>query len=176
MRLCRELGVLYIDTVVEPWAGHLFRPVARPGGPHQLRAARGGAGGEAAHPGGPTAVSCCGANPGMVSWLLKEALLRLAADTGRPAEAPREREGWARLMQRLGVKGVHIAERDTQAGRDAKPIGSFVNTWSVEGFISGELPAGRARLGHATSAGFRRTATGTRAVAGRRSISTRRGS
>jgi homospermidine synthase len=39
-------------------------------------------------------------------------------------------------MQGLGVKGVHIAERDTQAGHEAKPIGSFVNTWSVEGFIS----------------------------------------
>ena len=39
-------------------------------------------------------------------------------------------------MQGLGVKGVHIAERDTQAGRDAKPIGAFVNTWSVEGFVS----------------------------------------
>ena len=39
-------------------------------------------------------------------------------------------------MQALGVKGVHIAERDTQAGRDAKPLGSFVNTWSVEGFVS----------------------------------------
>ena len=24
MRLCRELGTLYIDTVVEPWAGHYF--------------------------------------------------------------------------------------------------------------------------------------------------------
>jgi homospermidine synthase len=39
-------------------------------------------------------------------------------------------------MQRLGVRGVHIAERDTQAGRDAKPLHTFVNTWSVEGFIS----------------------------------------
>jgi len=31
---------------------------------------------------------------------------------------------------------VHIAERDTQTGRDGKPIGTFVNTWSVEGFIA----------------------------------------
>ena len=75
-----------------------------------------------APPGGATAVSCCGANPGMVSWLLKEALLRLAADAGGDASAPKERAGWARLMQGLGVKGVHIAERDTQAGREAKPL------------------------------------------------------
>ena len=39
-------------------------------------------------------------------------------------------------MQGLGVRGVHIAERDTQAGRDAKPLHAFVNTWSVEGFVS----------------------------------------
>jgi homospermidine synthase len=39
-------------------------------------------------------------------------------------------------MQRAGVKGIHIAERDTQRARDPKPKGKFVNTWSVEGFIS----------------------------------------
>jgi len=27
-------------------------------------------------------VSCCGANPGMVSWLVKQALLNLAKDMG----------------------------------------------------------------------------------------------
>ena len=47
MRLCRELGVLYIDTVVEPWAGHYFDLSLDPGRPHQLRAARGDAGREA---------------------------------------------------------------------------------------------------------------------------------
>jgi homospermidine synthase len=130
------MGVLYIDTVVEPWPGFYFdfdQPTAartnyalREAVLHEKRAS----------PGGATAVSCCGANPGMVSWLLKEALLRLAADLGQPAEAPADRRGWGRLMQALGVKGVHIAERDTQSGRDAKAIGTFVNTWSVEGFVS----------------------------------------
>jgi hypothetical protein len=36
----------------------------------------------------------------------------------------------------LGVKGIHIAERDTQRAKKPKPFGTFVNTWSVEGFIS----------------------------------------
>jgi homospermidine synthase len=44
--------------------------------------------------------------------------------------------GWARLMQALGVKGVHVAERDTQASAIPKPVGTFVNTWSVEGLIA----------------------------------------
>ncbi len=136
MRLCRELGALYIDTVNEPWAGVYF-DLTQPPEARTNYAFREKLRAEArANPGGPTAVSCCGANPGMISWLLKEALLRLAADTGAPAAAPADRAGWARLMQGLGVKGVHIAERDTQAGRDAKPVGTFVNTWSVEGFVS----------------------------------------
>ena len=32
--------------------------------------------------------------------------------------------------------GIHIAERDTQRARNPKPMDVFVNTWSVEGFIS----------------------------------------
>ncbi len=136
MKLTRELGVLYIDTVVEPWAGHYFDLSLDPGHRTNYALREAVRAEKRANPGGPTAVSCCGANPGMVSWLLKEALLRLGADVGQPTEPPSDRAEWARLMQSLGVKGVHIAERDTQSGRDAKPLGSFVNTWSVEGFIS----------------------------------------
>lgn len=39
-------------------------------------------------------------------------------------------------MKNLGVKGVHIAERDTQSCNLKRPIGEFWNTWSVDGFIS----------------------------------------
>ena len=87
-------------------------------------------------PGGITAVSCCGANPGMVSWFVKQALLDVAAEIGLTFDEPKTRDDWARLMQRAGVKGIHIAERDTQRARDRSPRGMFVNTWSVEGFCS----------------------------------------
>lgn len=51
----------------------------------------------------------------MVSWFVKQALVNLAKDTNYPLkEVPETREEWARLMMELGVKGVHIAERDTQ--------------------------------------------------------------
>ena len=83
MRLCRELGVLYIDTVVEPWAGHYFDLSLAPADRTNYALREAVRAEKRANPGGPTAVSCCGANPGMVSWLLKEALLRLAADLGR---------------------------------------------------------------------------------------------
>jgi homospermidine synthase len=45
-------------------------------------------------------------------------------------------------MRDLGVKGIHLAERDTQRAKTPKPMDVFVNTWSVEGFVSeGMQPA-----------------------------------
>lgn len=135
IRYCREIGVPYIDTVVEPWAGFYFEtPDNAKRTNYALRQAMRDE--KAKNPGGTTAVSCCGANPGMVSWFVKDALMILARDTGRDVEMPTSREGWAKLMQSLGVKGIHIAERDTQKSSQHKKIGTFVNTWSVEGFIS----------------------------------------
>ena len=135
MKFCRELGVLYIDTVVEPWAGFYF-DTANNAERTNYALRQKVRDEKAANPGGTTAVSCCGANPGMVSWFVKEALLTLARDTGRAVDAPQDRAGWARLMQLLGVQGIHIAERDTQARCQPRPRGVFVNTWSVEGFIA----------------------------------------
>jgi homospermidine synthase len=141
MKLAQEMGVQYIDTVVEPWPGFYFGSTLpnadRTNYPLREKVRELGK----SYPGGPTAVSCCGANPGMVSWLLKEALLRLASDTGVEAD-PKGREDWAALMRDLGVKGIHIAERDTQVSARPKPPGVFVNTWSVDGLLSeGYQPA-----------------------------------
>ncbi|MGF1593054.1 MAG: homospermidine synthase [Kiloniellaceae bacterium] len=136
MKLCRELGVLYIDTVVEPWAGFYLDQGADPAERTNYALRETVRREKARSPGGPTAVSCCGANPGMVSWFVKAALLNIAADTGVDAGAPATREDWAHLMRRLGVKGVHIAERDTQRAREPRPMNQFWNTWSVEGFIA----------------------------------------
>lgn len=135
MKLCRDSGMLYIDTVVEPWAGFYYNtPDNASRTNYALRqAVRDEA---AANPGGSTAISCCGANPGMVSWLLKEALLLLAADAGIAGTMPGDRAGWAQLMQQLDIHGVQIAERDSQARALPRPDGIFVNTWSVEGFMS----------------------------------------
>lgn len=109
MKLAQEMGVQYLDTVVEPWPGFYFGSTLpnaeRTNYPLREKVRALGK----SYPGGPTAVSCCRANPGMVSWLLKEALLRLAADTGVKAD-PKSRDDWAALMQGLGVKGVHVAE------------------------------------------------------------------
>ncbi|WP_018700338.1 homospermidine synthase [Amorphus coralli] len=136
MKLCRELGALYIDTVVEPWLGFYFDKTADAAKRTNYALRETVRREKAANPGGTTAVSCCGANPGMVSWFVKQALVDLARDTGLDRAEPTTREAWAAYMRDLGVKGVHIAERDTQRTRLPKPMGVFWNTWSVEGFIS----------------------------------------
>ena len=142
MEYCREIGALYIDTVVEPWPGFYFDRTLGPETRTNYALRETVLEARRRNPGGVTAVSCCGANPGMVSWFVKQAMVNLAADLDDTAPEPANREEWAALAQRLGVKGIHIAERDTQRARQPKPIQVFVNTWSVEGFLSeGMQPA-----------------------------------
>ena len=138
MRFCRELGVLYIDTVVEPWLGFYFDAKMDNAERTNYALRETLIAEKRRSPGGPTAVSTCGANPGMVSWFVKQALVNLAKDLKVDIKepGPDDREGWARLMKKLGVKGIHIAERDTQRAKRPKPLNVFWNTWSVEGFIS----------------------------------------
>lgn len=137
MELCRERGALYLDTCIEPWAGGYTDTSLSPSlrSNYALRETaleqrRKGHG-----PGSPTAVVTHGANPGLVTHFVKQALLDIARDTGRAADAPADRAGWAGLMRDLGVKVVHIAERDTQASHVHKKVGEFVNTWSIDGFV-----------------------------------------
>src|SRR5262245_410127 len=142
MELCREVGALYIDTVVEPWKGFYFDTKLGPEARSNYALRESVLAARRKKPGSHTAVSCCGANPGMVSWFVKQALLNIAADTKLKIDVPKTREEWGRLAQKLGVKGIHIAERDTQRARQPKPTNVFVNTWSVEGFVSeGMQPA-----------------------------------
>ncbi len=144
MKFCRELGALYIDTVVEPWLGFYFDTKADNASRTNYALRETVREEKRKSPGGTTAVSCCGANPGMVSWFVKKALVDIAEATGVKFTEPSadDREGWAKLMKKAGVKGVHIAERDTQRTKHPKPLNVFWNTWSVEGFISeGMQPA-----------------------------------
>lgn len=142
MKLTRELNVLYIDTVVEPWLGFYYESTGDNADRTNYALRETVRAEKYNNPGGTTAVSCCGANPGMVSWFVKEALLNVARDLGIKDPAPASREEWAKLMQKAAIKGIHIAERDTQRCKNPKPMNVFVNTWSVEGFLSeGSQPA-----------------------------------
>lgn len=134
--LCREVGALYLDTCLEPWAGgHVDSglPVAQRTNRALRQAAL-----DLRSPtlDGPTAVLTHGANPGLVSHFVKQALLDLAPASGPWSRPPSCAEGWAGLARHLGVRCIHIAERDTQASARRKSLGEFVNTWSVDGFAS----------------------------------------
>jgi homospermidine synthase len=142
VRLARERGALYLDTCIEPWAGGYTDAKAsvesRSNYAMRLQALALREGAKAS----PTAVLTHGANPGLVSHLVKQALLNIAKDTGVDAAEPTGREAWARLAQTLGVKVIHVAERDTQITNVPKQPNEFVNTWSVDGFVSeGAQPA-----------------------------------
>jgi homospermidine synthase len=132
---CAGSDVLYIDTVVEPWAGYYTDeslPVhERSNYFLRQRVLDYRAGVEP----GPTAIIAHGANPGLVNHFVKDAMLQIAEANGVEA-APVERQEWVGLAQALGVKVIHIAERDTQRSSTPKDRGEFVNTWSVDGFIS----------------------------------------
>ena len=132
--LCREQGALYLDTCIEPWAGGYTDPSLTPSQRSNYALREGALALARPGAGDPTAVVTHGANPGLVSHFVKQALLNLARDTAVDTAVPVDRAGWAALAERLEVKVIHIAERDTQTAAIAKQPGEFVNTWSIDGF------------------------------------------
>lgn len=132
---CREVGALYLDTCVEPWAGG-YTDTSLSASARSNYGLRESA--LALREGGnddPTALITHGANPGLVSHFVKQALLNLAQDTGLVTTVPTTKAEWAALAQTLSVKVIHIAERDTQVANIPKERDEFVNTWSVDGFV-----------------------------------------
>ncbi len=135
IELAHERGALYLDTCIEPWAGGYTDPSLSPSQRSNYALRESALALAPKFSGGPTAVLTHGANPGLVSHFVKEALLNIARDTGLEVRTPRDRIGWALLARDLGIKVMHIAERDTQVGDAPKQPGEFVNTWSVDGFV-----------------------------------------
>jgi len=136
--LAHSRGACYLDTGIEPWdyaPGQPQAPLAEsPLTNYALRQqmlafARG-------RETLPTALVAHGANPGLVSGLVKAALLELAGQCGLPTAAPATRAGWASLARALDVRVIQVAEYDSQAAPGFPLAGEFANTWSAEGFIT----------------------------------------
>ena len=134
IKLCQEKEALYLDTCTEPWDG-VYVDKDLPLASRTNYALR-----EAVlnlrTQGGPTAVLTHGANPGLVSHFLKQALWSMAHDNGLATQLPQKSIEWANLASMLGIKSIQIAEHDTQITNKAKSPGEFVNTWSVDGFVA----------------------------------------
>ncbi|MBI4477114.1 MAG: homospermidine synthase [Acidobacteria bacterium] len=161
---CGEHDVRYINTSVEEWdpygdAGNKS-PYERSLYSRQMRIRKLKARLASQKAAPATAIIDNGANPGLVSYFTKRALLEIAAgmiDKGIPAATGVERKeftrlvdgaerflpgSFARLSQATGTKVIHISERDTQIANVPKQVNEFVNTWSIEGFFEeGTAPA-----------------------------------
>ncbi len=90
-----------------------------------------------------TAVLDHGANPGLISHFMKHGLLDIAEKVLRDKTTHKRdlrtierlvrEEKFHRLAMKLGVKTIHISERDTQITNCPKEVDEFVGTWSIEG-------------------------------------------
>ncbi len=126
---CQANKMLYLDTCIEPWEGGydpanndiLFTTNCwmRQQALHRKRK------------GETTCVVAHGANPGLVTHFLKIALEKLAVIEGVDPN-----QSHATIAYKLGIKAIHIAERDTQDDRVPLRDGEFANTWSVDGLLS----------------------------------------
>ncbi len=133
---CAAHDVLYVDTSIEPWPGVFDNPMlpARERTnfltrERMLRLAR------RLGTDSPTAIVDHGANPGLVSHFVKQALLDLGEAMSLRHARPREARDWAALARDLGVTLLQVSERDTQAAERPKRPNEFVNTWSIDGFV-----------------------------------------
>lgn len=131
---CQEHGILYLDACIEPWEGGHFDTRLTPAQRSNYAFREAALALRERYGAGPTAVINHGVNPGLVSHFLKQALLTLAVDHDMAATLT-TREEWARLAHALGIRTIHIAERDSQYGQQQKRRGEFVNTWSCEAFV-----------------------------------------
>ena len=149
MEFCREIGALYIDTVAEPWPGFYFDSKLGPEKRSNYALRETVLAARRKTPGGTTAVSCCGANPGMVSWFVKQALLNIASDLNLKFKEPKTREEWGKLAKKARRqrhphrRARHPARQEAEADRGLRQhlVG--------RGLPLGRHAAGRARLGHA---------------------------
>ena len=135
IELARDQGWLYLDTCIEPWLGGYTDTSISPSYRSNYALREQALEMRKGHETGPTAVITHGANPGLVTHFVKQALLNIASDTGLAIDKPTSRDGWASLMEKLSLKVVHVAERDTQVANIPKKMGEFVNTWSIDGFV-----------------------------------------
>ncbi len=140
---------MYLDTCIEPWPGGYTDPTIPAARRTNYALREEALGLRSGNARAPTAVLTHGANPGLVSHLVKQALLNIATDLGIGGAVPGSRAEWAELAQRVGVKVIHIAERDTQVSTHTEGAERIRQHLVGRRLRLGRLAAGGARLGYA---------------------------
>ena len=170
MELCKDLDAHYIDTVAEPWPGFYDDPkltlsqrsnYALRERVLDLRRRR---------PGGVTAVNCCGANPGMVSWFVKQALLDVARDTGVAAGEPKTREEWAAADAARSASRASTSPSATPSAPRSRSRAARSSTPGRSRASSRRACSRPSSASAPTRRRCRRTAIATTSAAARRSI------
>jgi homospermidine synthase len=141
---CHENQVLYCNTSVEVWNPYVSGDEASPlkSTLYERHMAIRALIKSWSNPKKITAVIDHGANPGLVSHFTKIALEDIARKIIQ--EKPNDpridllqeylrNKNYPKLAQTVGVKVIHISERDTQITRQPKEVNEFVNTWSIDG-------------------------------------------
>jgi homospermidine synthase len=148
---CHHHDVRYLNTSVELWDPYAARPLTTDRTLYvrhmELRRLMAGWRNKP----GATAILDHGANPGLVSHFTRMGLTDIgrkivAEKPGDPRRSAIENAITAgrfnELARAIGLKTIHISERDTQITNQPKQVNEFVNTWSVEGFFEeGTAPA-----------------------------------
>ena len=143
---CRENNVFYVNTSVEEWDPYaniekktpfekslyykqmeIWKLISRWDNNHKS----------------PTAVLDHGANPGLISHFTKKGIIDIASRVLKDRAVSKKdqkvlehfikEEKFPELSMKLGIKVIHISERDTQITDRPKLLDEFVGTWSIEG-------------------------------------------
>jgi len=143
---CHENKVLYVNTSVEEWDPYanidkktpfekslyykqmeIWKLISRWDNYHKAT----------------TAVLNHGANPGLISHFTKRGIIDIASMVLKDKVVSKKdekiiehfikEEKFPELSMKLGIKVIHISERDTQITDKPKQVDEFVGTWSIEG-------------------------------------------
>ncbi|KAH3764555.1 hypothetical protein Pelo_3573 [Pelomyxa schiedti] len=140
MEYCQRRRILYQDASLEPWGDEFMDPnISMEDRSNysirnkflELRQRLGAFKGRST-----TAITSHGANPGLAESFAKQGIYEIAtAVDGVAPPIPANKEEWAALCQRLGIRIIQVSERDGQQSSVPKKKGEFVQTWSVIGYI-----------------------------------------
>ncbi|OPY33132.1 MAG: Saccharopine dehydrogenase [Methanomassiliicoccales archaeon PtaU1.Bin124] len=152
IRWCQSHDVLFVNTSLEVWdsVGEIETkdPVEKSLYARQMILKEKTKGWD----NGTTAIIDHGANPGLISHFVKQALVdisemmiadkKVSKEKGKKFRALVKDHKYAELAMALKVKVIHCSERDTQVTNNPKKVDEFVGTWSIEGLREeGTAPA-----------------------------------
>lgn len=129
---CQSRSILYVDTSFEIWADLVgSESMINNGGRFSdIQEAK------KRFAGGATAITCHGANPGIVSHFAKRLVSIIAGrELGNTRSKPKTQKEWAALAQELEITSLIITEMDSQRPNKPPPKNMALNTWSIHGLL-----------------------------------------